>query len=331
MNTKFQKNFCHYARLLLIVTFGVIAQLAHAVGHEVESESVDAGHGNHVIAPNSFDVAVPAAHGQHHVMLTSAIAAESGVITAVAGAGILQQQLTFLGRVTHDPKHVRHLSARFPGLIHSVKTQLGDQVQVGDVLAIIESDESLRRYNVTAPIAGMVVAQHAKGGESTGHTVLFTLANSTQLIATFAVFPQDAALVKVGQPVLVKGRHSQITSVISALTPGESNAPTMTAWASFENAVGKWTPGEWISADVTVAEFPTPLLIDNRALQTVQGRQVVFVQMGDSYERRALELGRSDGRFTEVLGGLKSGESYVVENSYLLKAELEKSGAAHDH
>ena len=52
---------------------------------------------------------------------------------------------------------------------------------------------------------------------------------------------------------------------------------------------------------------------------------------GNVYEIRPLELGRSDGHFTEVLGGLNAGDIYVVENSYLLKADLEKSGASHDH
>ena len=40
---------------------------------------------------------------------------------------------------------------------------------------------------------------------------------------------------------------------------------------------------------------------------------------------------RSDGNLTEVLGGLQAGDRYVVENSYLIKADIEKSGASHDH
>jgi membrane fusion protein, heavy metal efflux system len=51
----------------------------------------------------------------------------------------------------------------------------------------------------------------------------------------------------------------------------------------------------------------------------------------DTYEIRPLELGRSDGNLTEVLGGLQAGDRYVVENSYLIKADIEKSGASHDH
>ena len=47
--------------------------------------------------------------------------------------------------------------------------------------------------------------------------------------------------------------------------------------------------------------------------------------------RCMLETGRSDGRMTEVLGGLEPGTEYVVGNSYLIKADIDKSGASHDH
>ena len=58
---------------------------------------------------------------------------------------------------------------------------------------------------------------------------------------------------------------------------------------------------------------------------------MVFVRFGDDYEIRPLELGRRDGVNVEVLGGLKAGDPVVVEQSYLVKADIEKSGASHDH
>jgi cobalt-zinc-cadmium efflux system membrane fusion protein len=44
-----------------------------------------------------------------------------------------------------------------------------------------------------------------------------------------------------------------------------------------------------------------------------------------------LDLGASDGTWTEVLGGIEPDETYVTENSFLIKADIEKSGASHDH
>ncbi len=66
-------------------------------------------------------------------------------------------------------------------------------------------------------------------------------------------------------------------------------------------------------------------------LQRFRDFTVVFAQVGDSYEVRMLELGARDGENVEVLGGLKPGTRYVAEQSYLIKADIEKSGASHDH
>ena len=67
------------------------------------------------------------------------------------------------------------------------------------------------------------------------------------------------------------------------------------------------------------------------SLQRFRDFDVVFAQVGETYEVRMLELGRRDGRFIEVLEGLEPGTTYVTENSYLIKADIEKSGASHDH
>jgi cobalt-zinc-cadmium efflux system membrane fusion protein len=58
---------------------------------------------------------------------------------------------------------------------------------------------------------------------------------------------------------------------------------------------------------------------------------VVFARFDDFYEVRMLELGRRNRDWVEVLGGIESGTRYVTENSYLIKADIEKSGASHDH
>ena len=68
-----------------------------------------------------------------------------------------------------------------------------------------------------------------------------------------------------------------------------------------------------------------------RSLQRFRDFTVVFAQFGDTYEVRMLELGQQDGEYVEVLGGIDPGTSYVVEQSFLIKADIEKSGASHDH
>ena len=58
---------------------------------------------------------------------------------------------------------------------------------------------------------------------------------------------------------------------------------------------------------------------------------MVFAQVEDTYEVRMLELGDRDGEYAEVLGGLKPATPYVSGNSFLIRSDIEKSGASHDH
>lgn len=90
-------------------------------------------------------------------------------------------------------------------------------------------------------------------------------------------------------------------------------------------------PGTWVSAQLQVAEYEVPLAVRREGLQTFRDFTVVYAQIGDEYEVRMLELGRQSDEWIEVLGGLAAGTAYVTENSYVLKADVEKSGASHDH
>jgi membrane fusion protein, heavy metal efflux system len=295
-----------------------------------------------VTEPHSFDVSVTATYKneKHHwtfpsyegrVELSAAIAKQSGIGTAVAGAGKLEKNLKLYGQVLPDHDQVRELSARFPGMIRSVKAHMGTVVNAGDILATVEANESLRSYNIVSPIKGTVIARHANEGEMTGDHPLFTITNFQKLSVRIPIFAQDAARVRVGQKLQVISGDRIIHTTLTSLTPAVDNAPNVNARAIIDNSNGEWMAGTWVDVAITVAEIPVALMIDNRALQTFRDWQVVFIQVGDTYEIRPLELGQTDGEFTEVLSGLNLGDRYVVDNSYLLKADLEKSGASHDH
>jgi cobalt-zinc-cadmium efflux system membrane fusion protein len=98
-----------------------------------------------------------------------------------------------------------------------------------------------------------------------------------------------------------------------------------------ENPEGRWRPGLFVAVEIVQEEVTVPVAVAVDAIQTFRDRPVVFVQYGDLYEMRPLELGRSNGQWVEVLHGLSPGERYVARNSFILKAELGKAGATHDH
>jgi len=82
---------------------------------------------------------------------------------------------------------------------------------------------------------------------------------------------------------------------------------------------------------VTIDKRTAPIAVRTRALQAFRDFTVVFAKIGQTYEVRMLELGQQGPEWTEVLGGLKPGTQYVVDGSYVVKADIEKSGASHDH
>jgi cobalt-zinc-cadmium efflux system membrane fusion protein len=292
--------------------------------------------------PHSFEVAVNASYqgGSHswefdshegRIELSTTLADQLGVETAVAGPGLLHQTVLLYGRTTPDPLGVSHVSARFPGMIRSISADLGARVEKGDDLAVIEANNSLQSYTITAPIAGTVIQRHANPGEVAGDQPLLTIADYSRVWADLDVFPSDARAIQVGQSVTIRMGELSADSSILYLNPGAGESPNVVARVPLDSPDGAWTPGLLVEGDAVIADIPVNLMVDNRALQTVGEERVVFIKVGDAYEARPLELGRGDGRFTEVLEGLAPGSEYVVGNSYLIKADLEKSGASHEH
>ncbi len=103
------------------------------------------------------------------------------------------------------------------------------------------------------------------------------------------------------------------------------------ARAVLDNASGEFPPGTHVTGTIRVAEYTVPLAVKRSGLQAFRDFTVVYAQIGDEYEVRMLDLGRQDDEYIEVLGGLEAGTRYVTENSFVLKADIEKSGATHDH
>lgn len=307
------------------------------------SKKDDYWRGDAVVAePHSFDVLVELQlDGRTHrwqweshegrVDIAADIANTVGIVTAIAGAGTIERHLQVYGRLVTPPDQKVQIRARFPGVATAVRVNVGDRVSKGDVLAVIESNESLQSYELRAPIAGVIQSRAINVGEMAVDSPLFNLISTASLWAELKVFSGQRAQVKPGQVVHVEHNTHTHETQATHITSTEGGSPFVLARAVLNNDNGDMAPGDLVSAQIDVETIAASLTVDNRALQSINDATVVFVKVGDSYEARPLELGASDGRFTEVLGGLDAGDHYVVENSFLIKADIEKSGASHDH
>jgi len=224
--------------------------------------------------------------------------------------------------------------ARFPGPVREVRAAVGDHVRAGQTLAVIESNLSLTPYDVKAPLAGTVMARDIGVGDLASDQQLFEIADLSSLWVDLHLFGRDAQHITPGLPVEIVrlSDDASATTTLERVLPGTATASQSTvARATLVNADGQWRPGAAVRARVTVSETPVALRVPVAALQRFRDWQVVFVRVGETYEVRPIEVGERDASWVEVRSGLAPGDEVVVEQSYLVKADIEKSGATHDH
>lgn len=292
--------------------------------------------------PHSFDVTVELTIGSENYEWTfgsyedrAEIAADTatkaGVKSEIAGSGPINQTLTVYGKTSADPGKVSHLRARFPGIIIRLSANIGDQVKAGQVLAEIESNQNLRSYELRSPMTGVVIARDGNPGELAQTQALVTIANYDTLWVEFQIFPSQAQKVAVGQTVRIFGEQLEAQSSIRFILPDEGGQPFLRARVPLDNTAGQWSPGLMLSGSIATRQTDVTLRVKSSAVQQIDDQDVVFIQSGDAFEPRRVTLGLADEEYVEIVDGIHQGVRYVSENSFLIKADLGKSGAAHDH
>jgi len=200
---------------------------------------------------------------------------------------------------------------------------------------VSEPEASLTRYEVVAPLAGTVIDKHLNVGEFVkDDTEIFHVADLRTVWVNLNVPPADLARIEKGQRVRVsagtglpeiEGRISYIGSLVIEETRA------VPVRAELPNADGRWRPGLFVTASLVTGEVAISVLIPKAALQTIEGKPCVFVENKEGFELRNVTLGRSNETYVEIMAGLNSGERYAATETFLLKADLAKGEAEHEH
>ena len=298
-----------------------------------------------LVEPHSFDVAVSAVHaGRRHAwkfpsyegrtVIAPEAAQAGGVKVEQAGPADMGEMLTLAGRVELQPQGRTEVRAKYPGPVISMTKSIGDPVRRGEIIARVESSYSLQTYSIPAPMSGVVIERNANPGSIAGEAPIYVIADPTRLHAEYFLYPRDAERVRPGQSVEIRslsGDQRALSRVEVILPSADVATQTSVAHVVLPNPAGLWRPGMGVEGDVTVAQRTVPLAVRTRALQRFRDFTVVFAKVGNTYEVRMLELGRRTPEWTEVLGGLEPGTTYVTDGAFLIRADIEKSGASHDH
>jgi cobalt-zinc-cadmium efflux system membrane fusion protein len=193
--------------------------------------------------------------------------------------------------------------------------------------------QALTRYEVRSPISGTVIRKSVTlGSPVTEDADLFLIADLGTVWVDAAVPAIELAEVQAGQMVKVISGKRQAEGKVTYVGPAV-DADTRAGFIRVVIANGdrQWKPGEFATVQVLEQEVAVAVAVRPEALQTFRDWTVVFQNVGDEYEVLPVETGRRTGEWVEVLSGLKPGQRYVTGNSYLIKADILKSGASHDH
>jgi len=375
--------------------------------------------------PHSFDVKVIAEHGgkvyrwefpsyEGRTELSPEAVESAGIIIEEAGPVLMESVLELPGEVVLNKDKVVHIVPRFSGIAAKITKNLGDTVQKGETIAIIESreladakreyikalhhlefskasfkrekklwkkkisaeedylkkqhtfeesrisyesarqklkvlgfsnqgiqaliskhDDDLTRYELKAPLYGIVIEKNVAIGQAVkSDDEIFVLADLTTVWVDVTVYAKDSKLIKVGQEVTIKSdvldeQVSGHISYVGSLVGRKTRAAK--AHVVMDNSQGLWRPGLFVTVYLIKEKTNVSVAVRPDAIQSFRDWDVVFIQAGNVFEIRPLELGRKNGEWVEILSGLSAGEKYVSKNAFVLKADILKSGAAHDH
>ena len=352
-------------------------------------------------------------HQDGPLVLSDKAIRESGIEVATAGGGELDRSLTLPGEVVLNADKVAHIVPRVAGIVRRVDKNLGDEVQEGEVMAILESRElaearaaylaaeqrlaladanlksaeelhakkimpdleflaiekakaeaeiemqttdnklhalgltetqpgdaprrasSMAMYELRAPFEGTVVEKHCSLGEVlNGETDAFVLADLSTVWVKITVYAQDMGRVRVGQAVHILADRigAAATGTVCYVAP-VANEVTRTLFARVDlpNPERQWRPGTFVTASVVLDRQGASVVLPIDALQRVKSDTVVFVADGRGFAPRVVTVGRMNHTQAEITDGLEPGERYVAKGAVVLKAELGKREAVHEH
>lgn len=278
-------------------------------------------------------------HDEHGgpIRLASEDMDDFGIRVATASPGVIHEELSLPGEVKMNENAMGHVSPRFDGVVTKISIRLGDKVKKGEVLAEMESNETLRPFKLTAPIDGTVIAFHITPGESlAAGDVAYTVADTSTVWVDLRVYQRDLPKVHRGQTIRLSAGHEypEAEGKVSYVGPVvDETSRTGFIRSVMSNSQGHFRPGLFVIGNVLLDEYQFSVVVPRSAVHTMDKASVIFVQSdeGAGYEAQPVRIGRGDTKNVEVIEGLELGQQYVSQGGFFLKADSQKENFNDGH
>lgn len=258
--------------------------------------------------------------------LNAAIEAARARLT-LAESNLRREQRLFAERVSPEQDLI---AARTAAAEARIALRLARQ----QVAAAGGGGGALNRIAVASPLSGHVVARSVALGQTVAADAeLFRVADLSRVAVTLALSPADAGKVRPGSEIEIVSGDRRSAARVDFVSPIlDETTRLATVIALIDNRAGQWRVGEPVTASIRLpGGGAEALLVPQSAIQTVEGRPVVFVRTDHGFKATPVTLGPPGGDNVVVTSGLRGDEQLAGPNSFTLKAELGKGEAEHGH
>ncbi len=201
--------------------------------------------------------------------------------------------------------------------------------------AQLKNNANFTRLEIRAPIEGTIIEKHISLGEVVqADTQIFMLADISTLWVNMTIHAQFLRQIHLNQQVNVISTPLGLNTEAKINFIGarfNSATQSVSGRVEIDNKEGFWRPGLFVTVQANLTAKQVPIAVRKEAIQTFRDWNVIFARFGEQFEIRPIELGLSDGEWVEVMSGLIPNQPYATKNSYLIKADIGKAGASHDH
>jgi cobalt-zinc-cadmium efflux system membrane fusion protein len=184
-----------------------------------------------------------------------------------------------------------------------------------------------RGVAVSSPISGRITSASASlGAYVQPETELFRVADPRHIQIEAAVSGGDAARIAPGDLAIVElPNGATVNTLVRSVTPS-LNAETRAATAVLDLAGGPLQPGQSVRVRIRpkVVAASTAIVLPDEAVQSVNGREVVFLRTDHGFQAWPVVVGRRSAGRVEIAEGLRPGQAVATRNAFLLKAEMAK-------
>ena len=188
------------------------------------------------------------------------------------------------------------------------------------------------RVTISSPVPGVVGAvQVTPGGFVAAGDLVANVADPAQTELVFSAPPALAAQIAPDARIEVTGANGSFSAVVIGAAADVREQGGMAIIRARPESGPLPPAGSPVSGVVVAEAKDDTLTVPADAVQTVEGRPVVFVAGDDGFRATPVLAGRRAGSRIEILNGLSGDERVAATNAFLLKAELAKGEAEHGH